>query len=243
MKYDYNATTLQKNPLVRIGKRSAYHQAGHAAAIYLGNKQKNLPALHFQIAIKPFEQEAGSPGRFMRIPGKYGAKLEGGRLISDLPHSYQAATRQLSSADRQKCQYAFESDVINLLAGSLAEAKYVALRDDEVFNANLVYLGALKFYGGGQDLKTIYEYIACLLPNSETERNQKLAELFLAAYSFITDRSNWKAITALAETIYSHPKDVFSCEEVMALLDSVALETKNSPLGSILSNPFGLVAH
>lgn len=243
MKYDYNATTLQKNPLVRIGKRSAYHQAGQAAAIYLGNKQKNLPALHFQIAIKPCEQEASLSGRFMRIPGKYGAKLEGGRLISDLPHSYQAATRQLSPADRQKCQCAFEADVVNLLAGSLAEAKFVALRDGEVFNANLVYLGALKFYGGGQDLKTINEYITCLLPDSETERNQKLAELFLAAYNFINDRSNWKVITALAEAIYNHPKDVFSCEEVMALLDSTVLETKHLPLDSILSNPFGLVRH
>lgn len=227
MKYDYNATTLQKNPLVRIGKRSAYHQAGQAAAIYLGNKQKNLPALHFQIAIKPLEQETGFSGRFRRIPGKYVAKLEGGRLISDLPHSYQAATQQLSPTDRQKCTCAFEADVVNLLAGSLAEAKSAAFRDEEVFDDKLVYLGALIFYGGGQDLKTIDEYMACLLPDSETERNQKLAELFLAAYNFINDRSNWKAITALAEAIYNHPKDVFSCEESMALLDSAVLETKH----------------
>lgn len=214
MKPDYNVPTYQKNSIARIGRRNAYHQAGQVAAIHLGNKQKNLPVVHFQIAIRPPEQ-----GSFVSIAHKYRVMLEGGRLIPNLPHSYQSATQLLSPDEKQQCRCAFEADVINILAASLAEAKYVAQRDGEVFNANLVYLGALKFYGGSMDLLTVYEYMDCLYPASETERNQKLTELFLAAYGFVNEPANWKAITTLAETLYKCQQDAFSCEELIAVLE------------------------
>jgi hypothetical protein len=76
----------------------------------------------------------------------------------------------------------------------LAEAKYVALRDGEAFNANLVNLGALHFYGGSPDIEVINEYMECFIPQ-RAERGQKLAELFLAAFSFVNKRSNWLAIS------------------------------------------------
>ncbi len=219
MKLDYNALTYQKMPTARIGKRNAYHLAGRVSAIYLGNKQKNLPSVHFQIVIKPTEKDGEYNGRSLRIPHKYCAKLEGGRLLPHLPYCYQRATRLLSQAEQQQCRCAFEADVINILAASLAEAKHVALRDGEVFNANLVYLGALKFYGGSMELLTVDEYMGCLYPDNAAERNQKLTELFLAAYSFVNEPANWQAIATLAETIFQSPQDVFTCEELIAVLE------------------------
>lgn len=226
MKNSYTAMDTLPDTRIIIDKRTAFHQAGHAAAIYLGNKQKQLPAVHFQIIIKPQEWEGQQPGRFMRNHGKYTAKVEGGRLIQSLPLSFAEATQYFSWPEQEECLCAFEADVINLLAGSLAEAKYVALRDNEVFNPNLVYLGALKFYGGSSDLEVINEYLECFMLH-RAARDRKLAELFLAAYNFVNRRSNWRAITALAEFILDtpkvEPKDTIHCEEVISLLESSRL--------------------
>jgi hypothetical protein len=237
MKPDCNKTTFTINSMIRIGKRNAYHQAGRVAAIYIGNTQKNLPAVHFQIVLKLAEKTSEFNGLSLRIPQKYKAKLEGGRLIPHLPHSYQEATRLLSPAERQQCRCAFEADVINILAASLAEAKYVALRDDEVFNANLVYLGALKFYGGSQDLLAVDEYMDCLYPDDTHERNQKLTELFLAAYSFVNEPANWQAITMLAETLCRSPQDAFTCEELIAMLEPTNRPGMDEPTPAHMGRP------
>jgi hypothetical protein len=227
MKHNCIAVNAQPDTRIEIEKRMAYHQAGHAAAICLGNKQKQLPAVHFQIIIKPQEWDGQQSDRFMRNHGKYTAKVEGGRLIQNLPLSFAEATQYFSWPEQEECLCAFEADVINLLAGSLAEAKYIALRDNEVFNPNLVYLGALKFYGGGSDLEVISEYLECFMLH-RAERDRKLAELFLAAYNFVNKQSNWRAITALAEFILDtpkkvEPKDIIHCEEVISLLESPRL--------------------
>jgi hypothetical protein len=243
MKMNHNTLAIPTTPHIHIGRRNAYHQAGQAVAVYLGNKQKNLPALHFQIAIRPPEYQSGFGGRLTRMPHKYSAKLEGGRLMPYLPYSYEVATRLLSPSEKRQCQCAFDADVINILAGSLAEAKYVALRDGEVFSANLVYLGALKFYGGGQELKIIDEYMACLLPDSKAEQDKKRAELFLAAYSFINGRSNWLAIKALAEAIYNNPKELFACEELIALIESGYSSNKAHPINPLSDNAFDKLTH
>lgn len=212
----------QADSRIGISRRAAYHQAGHVAAVYLGNKQKQLPAVHFQIIIKPQEWDGQQSDRFTRKHGKYTAKVEGGRLIQSLPMSFSEATQYFSWPEQEECLCAFEADVINLLAGSLAEAKYVASRDNEVFNPNLVYLGALKFYGGNSDLEVITEYLECFMLH-EAERDRKLAELFLAAYNFVNKRSNWRAISALADFIRDEPKDIIQCEEVISLLESSRL--------------------
>lgn len=226
MRNGYTAINTPADTRIEIDKRIAYHQAGHAAAIYLGNKQKQLPAVHFQIIIKPLEWEGQARGRFACPHGKYTAKVEGGRLIQSLPMSFAEATQYFSWPEQEQCLCAFEADVINLLAGSLAEAKFVASRDNEVFNPNLVYLGALKFYGDGSDLEVITEYLECFMLH-KAERDRKLAELFLAAFSFVNKRSNWNAITALAEFILDTPredsKDIIQCEDVISLLEASRL--------------------
>jgi hypothetical protein len=54
---------------------------------------------------------------------------------------------------------AFETDIINLLIGPLAEAKYVANTDNEPFNHRLVNLNALKNYDASSDLELVKDYL------------------------------------------------------------------------------------
>ncbi|NOU20253.1 MAG: hypothetical protein HOO93_00435, partial [Methyloglobulus sp.] len=117
MNYNHAAINLQANTPIQIGRRNAYHQAGHAAAIYLGNQQKQLPAVHFQIIITPQERDTRQTARITRKPGKYTAKVEGGRLIQSLPLSFADATKHLSPTEQNLCRSAIEADIINLLAG------------------------------------------------------------------------------------------------------------------------------
>lgn len=206
MKYDHPAVNTNANlgTLTTIDKRTAYHQAGHAVAICLGNREKQLPDVHFQIVVKPQSHNGQPLRRSLRIQAQYTATLEGGRLVQSLPCSFAEVTQTLSWPDQEHCRRAFEADVVNLLTGPLAEAKYVAVRDGKPFNATLVYLGALQFYGGKATVDTITEYLGCLVPD-QAGRKQKLAGLFLSAYSFITQPANWAAITALAENILGIP--------------------------------------
>lgn len=208
----------QKDTRTKIDKRIAYHQAGHAAAIYLGNKQKQLPAVYFQIT-KQQEYDGLLSDRHACKYGKYSAKVEGGRLIQSLPLSFSEVTRYFSWPQQEELLCAFEADVINLLAGSLAEAKYLASLDAEGFNTHLINLDALHFYGGSSDLEVISEYMESFIL-LEAERNRKLAELFLAAFNFVENGANWGAISVLAEFIMAEPKDIIHCEEVISLLES-----------------------
>ena len=243
MKLNQNSLTIATIPHVQISRRSAYHQAGQAVAVYLGNQQKNLPALHFQVLVSPPDLQSAMGGQLRRTAGKFAAKLQGGRLVPFLPYSFEVATRLLSDPEKVQCLCAIEADIINLLVGPLAEAKYVALRDNEVFNANLVYLGALKFYGGGQDLNIINEYMTCLLPDNKTGQHKKLAELFLAAYCFINDKRHWQAIRFLGEAIYGTPKEVFACEELIALIELGYSSSKATSKKPPFDNAFDGLMH
>jgi len=209
----------KQEALIRIGQRTAYHQAGIAAAICLGNKQRKLPAVFFQIIVKP-SHDSGINPEFIRYPkGKYIATLEGGRLIQNLPLSCADRTNRFTLEEQMEYRRAFEADVINILSGSLAEAKYVAARDDEIFNSNLVNLNALHYYDRGSQMDVINDYMDCFLPD-EGDREEKLAELFLQAYNFVSRKANWRAIVALAEYIQLGGKWNITCEEITALLGS-----------------------
>ncbi len=206
-----------------VDKRSAYHQAGYAAAIYLGNKHKSLPAVHFQIVIKPpVDGVAGQSGPIYGEKGKRMVKVTGGRLIQSLPVFEADAMVDLTRSEREECRLAYEADIVNILVGPLAEAKYVAMRDNKIFNPNVIYSGALKFYGGRADLDAVNEYLDCIVSQGE-QRDHKLAELFLAAYSFVNNPSHWQSITVLANAILLHSKESFDCNEAIALLESSRL--------------------
>ena len=113
---------------------------------------------------------------------------------------------------------AFETDIINLLIGPLAEAKHVANADNEPFNHRLVNLNALKNYDVSSDLELVNDYLQSFSVCKQ-QQDEKLAALFSAAFNFITDQANWAAITRLANYILDCNKNVISCEEVASLLE------------------------
>jgi hypothetical protein len=71
--YEVPAISSQPQPdnRIAIGTRNAYHQAGHAAAIYLGNKQKQLPVVFFQIVVTPHKQTGQSDERLTQSFSQY----------------------------------------------------------------------------------------------------------------------------------------------------------------------------
>ena len=156
------------------------------------------------MTIKRSRNEKRTTGQFARIQNIHIFKIGDGRLLPNLScSSFEVSVQRLSAAQRQQCICAIEADIINILAGALAEAKYIAFQDGEIFNANLLYmdLGALKFYGGSTDMEIIDEYMECLYQDDHNKRQNKMAELFLAAYSFVNDCENWFALSKLAEII------------------------------------------
>ena len=213
-----------------LSRKTAIHEAGHAASIYLGNKQKQLPPVFFRIFSQDLKNNLPSAGCLCKAHdscNNYLTKIEGGRLIHTLPSSVDAAVSGFSSTQQQAYLSAFDADIINLLAGPLAEANYVALRDNEPINPRLVDLNALNYYGGASDLETINDYLACLAVNT-LQREKKLSELFLAAFNFIHDRANWHAITALADYMLANGKNIIECEEIMSVLDAHCFVARKS---------------
>lgn len=205
-------TSMDFNPVdyIELSRKTAIHEAGHAAAIYFGNKEKQLPPVFFQIIIgdcscKPHDNCV--------------TKLEGGRLIHTLPDSIEDAICNFSPLQKQAYRRAFEADIVNLLVGSLAEANYIAQRDNELITPRLVPINALHNYGGSSDLDVINEYLDCFIPD-EMQQKKKLAELFQSAFSFVSYWSNWCAITALADYILDADKNIISYEEVAVILKS-----------------------
>jgi len=188
----------------------AYHEAGHVAAIYLRNREQNLPPVFFEVIFNPQPSETDS----------FFAKVEGGRLIENLPVVELENACLGRGVEKQNLQQAYEADVINLLAGPLAEAKFVAHCDDEVFNPQLINVSALRNYGGYADLESAYRYLEYFI-SDERERELKLATLFLQAYQFIDQTSHWQCIQHFAHYILSNEQKNISCEQVSQVFDSL----------------------
>jgi hypothetical protein len=196
--------------------QTAFHEAGHAAAIYLRNKTKQLPPVFFKITI----QEPSTPLQYTEdlchsFHEGFVAKVEGGRLISHLPVS----PNNLSHDERKAFQQAYEADIVNLLIGPLAEAKYIAMRDDELINPHLVNIEALKYYGGSSDLQVTNDYLDCFVTDRQ-QRDEKIKSLFMEAYNFINDPVNWQGITKLANYILRCKKNIIACEEAIGVLEA-----------------------
>lgn len=194
--------------LSELHKHIAYHEAGHVAAIYLRNHQQKLPPVFFQIIMNN-EKQKEQP---------YFARVEGGRLIENLPVAEIENNHCVTEFEKQDLKHAYEADVINLLVGPLAEAKYVALRDDEIFNPHLVNLVALKNYGGHSDVEQANRYLEYFIANAD-ERALKIKILFTQAFQFINEPKNWKCITHFANYLLENGKSNISCEEASAALE------------------------
>ena len=189
--------------------QTAFHESGHAASIYIGNKAKQLPPVFFQIKITTPKNASDQ---------LYSAKVIDGQLIQHLPIAGIESAINLSIEEEKEYQLAFEADVVNLLVGPLAEAKYVALQDDELFSMSLLNTHALNYYGGSTDIKKAYAYLEVFIA-SEQEREDKMNELFLQAFKFINNDKNWKCIEGLADHILTSNKEILSCEEAVEILD------------------------
>ncbi|MFU8789285.1 MAG: hypothetical protein ACNA7G_09665 [Methylobacter sp.] len=205
-------------------QRVAFHEAGHAAGIHFNNKLKGLPPVFFRIVFKDIADFIEVEGMaYQTIHNECIARVEGGRLIEVIPNSFNS-DKKLQLMTHYKT--AFEADIINLLIGPLAEAKYVADIDDELFNHKLITVDALKNYGGSYDIALATEYLQSLSSNKH-EQDEKLAELFSMAYNFIDNAENWRAITHLAEYILGSCQHIIDCEDVITMLDKSVTHFKN----------------
>ena len=188
--------------------RTAFHEAGHAAAIHIRNQQKQLPPVFFEIQVK---RPAVTKQDFF-------AKVIDGNLIQNLPIAVIESLSLLSSDGQHSSQRAYEADVVNLLVGPLAEAKYVSIRDGEVFNQALINLSALRHYGGHSDLERAQQYLEFFI-TSKTHREKKLVELLSHAYQFVSNHKNWACILNLAHFILESQQETISCDEAIAIFD------------------------
>lgn len=226
MNRTFNLKDPSSQSPIEFSRNIAFHEAGHAAAIHLGNQQKGLPPVFFQICIKPLNTDFESSECLGDQWAQYIAKVEGGRLIHTIATSFHDTTKYLSNAQKLAFQCAFEADIINLLVGPLAEARYIALRDNEPINPRLVNIEALHYYGGSADLDLVNEYLDCFVVTQEL-REKKLNALFMEAFSFINDESNWLAITALADFVLATDRNIIQFEEIGSILDQGRLLTKS----------------
>ncbi len=217
-----------------IDARIAYHQAGHAVAICLGNKQKQLPSVYFQIATKQHKRGAQPGGHPARLQDNLTALHEGGRLIQNFPISFVDASQFFDEQQQVEYQKAFAADIFNLLAGPLAEAKYVAVRDGEIFTPNLINLQALRFYGGNPDLGLIAQYMDCYLLNRDAYE-QKLNAIYLDMFSFLDDYSNWNAIVKFAEFILAQPPCVIDYDDAVAIINTGKMQHEHKTLPQIFA--------
>ncbi|MDD1620891.1 MAG: hypothetical protein LUQ11_05375 [Methylococcaceae bacterium] len=195
----------------------AFHEAGHAAAIYLRNRQKHLPQIYFHISLSGFnQQKRQSDAVRHESQGIFQAMLEGGLLqiqSLDMPDNEDCQSLECST-----CHAAYEADVINLLAGPLAEARHVALRDGEQINHHLVNLDALKNYGGLSDMEKIEDYLNAYNCNPE-KKMEKLKHLYVTSFEFIAQPAHWRAITRLAHFISTCGQELIRYEEAAEILD------------------------
>jgi hypothetical protein len=231
MKRNKITETLSQDKLIEQKQRVAFHEAGHAAGIHLNNKARRLPPVFFKIILKDLNA-ATDVMAYQTSHDDCAARVEGGRLIELLPPSVDSLVRELTEYKEIMMQLvkdymvAFEADIINLLIGPLAEAKYVATADGEAFNHQIVDLKALKNYGGSSDLALAYEYLQSYSADSK-QRDEKLHDLFTMAFNFVNNDANWAAITQLANYVLKSRKDIIGCEEIVTMLDQSIARFQN----------------
>jgi len=217
MKRNYHCGTHYLTNYQDLVRQIAFHEAGHAAAIYLYNKQQQLPPVFFKVTIKKLDPVTNMPLDTCSLTqNRFFAAVEGGHLIDSL--AVTESENYFSATELEAYQCALDADMINLLVGPLAEAKYVAIRDNECFNAQLVNINALHFYGGTSDLGRVYEYLEFFVAD-RNQHKDKMTEIFNKAFKFISSPVYWQAIERLADYITYSGENTISCEEAIVVLD------------------------
>jgi hypothetical protein len=207
--------TTPNNPESQI--KSAFHAAGIATAIYLGHKQKGLPPVYFEICINQLATITGQPiNNHKENHNAWLAQVEGGMLITQIPESIAAATEHLNDIEKLTYQRVFETDIINLFAGAIAEANYVALQDGEVISPRLVNIAALHHYCPKPELDDLHQRLGCI---DKTHQDKKISILYLQAFKLVTDPANWQAIETLSKHLLTTSKPIVHYEEIVATLE------------------------
>lgn len=224
MKRNKIMTPPSQDRLLIYKRRIAFHEAGHAAGIHLNNKSKQLAPVSFKLVLKERAcEKEEAVVTYQASQDNHIAHVKGGRLIELLPDSFDGFVHNLMKHNEVMTQQvdnyrlAFESDIINLFIGPLAEAKHIADTDDELFNLQLINPQALKNYGGNANLALINEYLQCLFFDKQID--EKLDELFTEAFDFVNNDVNWAAITQLANYILKSSKCIIHHEDIIFMLD------------------------
>ncbi len=195
------------NNLHELHTQTAFHEAGHAAAIHFHNADKQLPPVYFDIKIQKADNE-----RLM-------AQVIDGYLVQHLAYNSDHKPLGLDAKDEKDYRCAFEADIVNLLVGPLSEARYVAFRDNETFNSDLINIHALQhYYGGASDIRRANQYLSWLIED-EQKQQQKLTELLNQAFKFVNNQRHWQAIRRLAEYILDNQETIISCEQAIAVFE------------------------
>lgn len=203
-----------------LHQKIAYHEAGHAAAIHLNNKDKQLLPVHFAIKVKKPNTSCS----------RWFAEVVDGQLIHDL-YSNVVDHSSLTKLEQLNFQQAYEADVINLLVGPLAEAKFIAERDGKSLHRNSIALTELKNYGGVSDINKAYQHLKLCSGLSQPQKiEEKISELFNQAFLFISKPVYWKTIATLADYILASEREEIACDEIISILDFV-LELKSFSSG------------
>ena len=79
------------SPPQELSRKAAFHEAGHAAAIYFGGKSRCLPPVYFQLYLAELNTS----------PLSCAAKIEGGRLIETLISSSSDKINHLPPIQKQ----------------------------------------------------------------------------------------------------------------------------------------------
>jgi hypothetical protein len=203
--------------------RIAFHEAGHAAGIHLNNKARQLPPVIFNIVFKEIIRESDGCS-FQSIHGDCIARVEGGRLFEPLPQFIHNIASEFTAHNEPMEPFSdvyktiFEADIINLLIGPLAEAKYVANNDNELFARQLFNINALNFYGGESDIAKVNEYFQCCSADKK-QKDDKLNALFNQAFDFVNNDAHWQAITQLVKHMLDSSAGSMGSEEIVSRLD------------------------
>lgn len=197
-------------------RQVAFHIAGHAAAIYLNNKASFSPSSIFQIR---FQQRNCDSRHRQTIQCQHIVRIDDDeRTIQPFPRPVTRSADETDGPLRSDDLNTCDTDIINLLAGPLAEARYIHDCDNELLTRRLIDLEALKQYGGDSDLLIARQNLRNLL-SVQSEQDKKLEELLTAAFYFVNDDNNWSVIIRLAEYLFKHHKKMMSSEEVASVLE------------------------
>ncbi|MDT8407399.1 MAG: hypothetical protein RQ715_09125 [Methylococcales bacterium] len=199
-------------------KRTVFHEAGHAVAIILGNRSKDLPPVFFQIHLGCFAKKT-EQATMARSGHKNLATVQGGHLLDNLPVTVLECSGYYSPQEKNAYQAAVEADVFNLLVGPLAEARYIAERDGEVFCHDLLPLTILaRHYGGEIDINQCMAYLDGLIADPGL-KTQKLQEIYRQACEFVKNSWNWRIIEHLVKHLLEAQPESIDCEHLLLLIE------------------------